>query len=110
MTHTEPSPTPTQQGTPERARQHGALEFSIAPIDLDTLRRYRLGRLREQMRQQDVAGLLLFDPVNTRYAIDATNMQLWAMHYETRCVSWRSTAQLCCSITTTIRILPRGCR
>ena len=29
------------------ARQHGAMEFSEAPIDLDKLRRYRLQRLRE---------------------------------------------------------------
>jgi Xaa-Pro dipeptidase len=29
---------------------------------------------------------LLFDPINTRYAVDATNMQIWCAHYETRCV------------------------
>jgi Xaa-Pro aminopeptidase len=68
------------------ARQHGAMEYSIAPVNLDTVRRYRLDRLREQMRRQDVAGLLLLDPINTRYAVDATNMQIWATHYETRCV------------------------
>ena len=33
-----------------------------------------------------MAGLLLLDPINTRYAVDATNMQLWSAHYETRCV------------------------
>ena len=67
-------------------RQHGAMEYSEAPVDLDTVRRYRLGRLRVQMRQHDVAGLLLFDQLNTRYATDATNMQVWCSHYETRCV------------------------
>ena len=67
-------------------RQHGAMEFSEAPVDLDKVRLYRLGRLREQLRARDCAGLLLFDQINTRYATDATNMQVWCSHYETRCV------------------------
>jgi Xaa-Pro aminopeptidase len=68
------------------ARQHGAMEYSTAPVDLDVVRRYRLERLRQEMRKRDVAGLLLLDPMNTRYATDATNMQVWCTHYETRCV------------------------
>ena len=43
-------------------------------------------RLRLEMERADVAGLLLFDQINTRYATDATNMQVWCSHYETRCV------------------------
>tara|TARA_B100002049_G_scaffold163031_1_gene122140 strand:- start:649 stop:1899 length:1251 start_codon:yes stop_codon:yes gene_type:complete len=68
------------------ARQHGAMEFSQTPVDLDTVRRYRLQRLRRKMAELDVAGLLLFNQINTRYAVDATNMQIWCSHYETRCV------------------------
>ncbi len=68
------------------ARQHGAMEYSEPPVELDGVRRYRLGRLRQQMQTQDVAGLLMFDQINTRYATDATNMQVWCSHYETRCV------------------------
>lgn len=67
-------------------RQHGAMEYSAAPVDLDRMRRYRLGRLRAELEKRDFAGLLLFDPINTRYATDATNMQIWCAHYETRCV------------------------
>ncbi len=67
------------------SRQHGAMEFSEPPTDLDAVRRYRLSRIREQLRRRDCAGVLLFDPVNTRYATDATNMQIWCAHYETRC-------------------------
>ena len=67
-------------------RQHGAMEYSHAPTDLDAVRRYRLDRLRREMRRCDIAGLLLFDQINTRYATDATNMQIWSSHYETRCV------------------------
>src|SRR5262245_43094161 len=68
------------------ARQHGAMEYTEAPVDLDAVRQYRLGRLRNEMRKRDVAGLLLFDQISTRYATDATNMQVWCSHYETRCV------------------------
>jgi Xaa-Pro dipeptidase len=68
------------------ARQHGAMEFTTAPVDLDAVRRYRISRLRSEMKRSDVAGLLLFDQINTRYATDATNMQVWSSHYETRCV------------------------
>ncbi len=69
-----------------KSRQHGAMEYTQAPVELDTVRQYRLGRLRQQMQLADVAGLLLFDQINTRYATDATNMQVWCSHYETRCV------------------------
>ena len=68
------------------ARQHGAMEFSSAPVDLDKVRQYRLQRLRKKMEEHDVVGLLLFNQINTRYAVDATNMQIWCSHYETRCV------------------------
>ena len=68
------------------ARQHGAMEFSTAPVDLNKVREYRLGRVRKKMEEHEVAGLLLFNQINTRYAVDATNMQVWCSHYETRCV------------------------
>ena len=69
-----------------KARQHGAMEYSDAPVDLNTVRRYRLQRLRTKMTELEVAGLLLFNQINTRYAVDATNMQIWCSHYQTRCV------------------------
>ena len=69
-----------------QARQHGAMEFSVPPTDLDKVRHYRLGRVREQLRDRDYAGALLFNQINTRYVTDATNMQVWCAHYETRCV------------------------
>ncbi len=54
--------------------------------DLDTIRRYRLGRVRRQLLRQDYAGVLLYDPINIRYATDSTNMQLWVAHNPTRYV------------------------
>ena len=68
------------------ARQHGAMEYAEAPVDIDTVRRYRLYRIQQQLRRLDYAGILLFDQINCRYACDATNMQVWCSHYETRCV------------------------
>ena len=68
------------------ARQHGAMEYSEAPADLDVVRRYRVGRVREKLKALDYAGILLFNPINTRYASDTSNMQIWCTHYETRCV------------------------
>ncbi len=67
-------------------RQHGAMEYSEAPVDLDKVRLYRLGRIREELQKRDYAGALFFNQINTRYATDATNMQIWCSHYETRCV------------------------
>ena len=38
------------------ARQHGAMEFSTPPCDLDEVRRYRLGRIRQALVARDLAG------------------------------------------------------
>lgn len=52
--------------------------------DLAAMRAYRLERLRGELRRNDCAGLLLFDPLNIRYATDSTNMQLWTAHNPAR--------------------------
>jgi Xaa-Pro dipeptidase len=54
-----------------------------SPVPHETLvraRRYRLARIREQLRAQDCAAILLYDPVNIRYALDLSNMQVWTAH------------------------------
>jgi Xaa-Pro aminopeptidase len=56
----------------------------IAPTTLDAARRYRLGRLRQLLAQHDCSAMLLYDPVNIRYAFDSSNMQVWAMHNAVR--------------------------
>lgn len=55
-----------------------------AEWSLARLRQYRLARLREQMALHDVAGIVLFDSVNLRYATDTTNMQVWGHHNPVR--------------------------
>ena len=66
-------------------RQFGAMEFSTPPTDLNSVRLYRLNRVRQQLAGKGYAGALLFDPINVRYATDSTNMQVWCAHYEVRC-------------------------
>jgi Xaa-Pro aminopeptidase len=48
--------------------------------NLDRMRRHRLDRLVAALHQRDLGGILMFDPLNIRYASDTTNMQLWAAH------------------------------
>jgi Xaa-Pro dipeptidase len=52
----------------------------LSEIDQPAIQRYRLKRIRQQLEEQDVAGVLLFDPVNIRYANGSRNMQVWTMH------------------------------
>jgi len=61
----------------------GADRPLISPIHDDVLNRarlYRLGRLRAQLEKQDIGALLLYEPVNIRYAFDCSNMQVWTSH------------------------------
>lgn len=58
-------------------------EWAAADIEvpnLARLRAFRLERLAAGLRQRELDGVLLFDPLNIRYASDTTNMQLWATH------------------------------
>ena len=48
--------------------------------DLAAMRRYRVERIQQKLREMDYGGVVLFDPLNVRYATDSTNMQLWVMH------------------------------
>jgi len=50
------------------------------------MREYRWKRLTDHIVQRGYGGLLLFDPLNIRYATDSTNMQLWNTHNPFRAV------------------------
>ena len=54
--------------------------------NLDNMREYRWKRLTRHIVDRDYAGLLMFDPLNIRYATDSTNMQLWNTHNPFRAV------------------------
>jgi Xaa-Pro aminopeptidase len=49
----------------------------------EAARRYRLSRIREQLDRHDCAAILLQDPINIRYALDVSNMQVWMAHNPT---------------------------
>jgi len=59
-------------------------ERGLQPPHLPSMRQYRLQRIREQLIARDLGGILLFDPLNIRYATDTTNMQLWTTHNPAR--------------------------
>ena len=83
-------------GTPEVARAAGDLHhLNIGPgealtaewvaaglelPDLPAMRQYRVNRIVAQLNELGYDGIVLFDPLNVRYATDSTNMQLWVMH------------------------------
>ena len=52
--------------------------------DLDAMRAYRLARIRQQLENNDLSAAILCDPLNVRYATDATNMQVWSTHNAVR--------------------------
>ena len=52
--------------------------------DMDAMRRYRLDRIRAELKKRDLAGILVYDPLNVRYATDSTDMQLWCTHNAVR--------------------------
>ena len=48
--------------------------------NLEKMREYRWRRLTQHIVEREYGGLLVFDPLNIRYATDSTNMQLWNTH------------------------------
>jgi len=67
----------------EYLNKEGADKPLRSPIPHATLvkaRGYRKRRIVEQVRAHDCAAILLYDPVNIRYALDVSNMQVWMMH------------------------------
>jgi Xaa-Pro aminopeptidase len=64
-----------------------ALDPALAPAAVPNeaaMRAYRLERLRGELRARDLAGLVVYDPINIRYATGTTNMQVWALHNPVR--------------------------
>ncbi|AXI47237.1 peptidase M24 [Sulfitobacter sp. SK012] len=54
--------------------------------NLEAMRRFRWERLTQHVVDRDYGGVLMFDPLNIRYATDSTNMQLWNTHNPFRAV------------------------
>jgi len=62
----------------------------LAPADLRTaidmrrLRGYRLGRVRAQMRRENCAACILFNPINIRYATGTRRSAVFTLHNPAR--------------------------
>jgi Xaa-Pro aminopeptidase len=52
--------------------------------EMDAARRYRLDRIRAELVKRDMAGIVVYDPLNVRHATDSTDMQLWCTHNAVR--------------------------
>ncbi len=67
----------------EYLNAEGADKPLKSPIPHATLvraRGYRKQRMVDGVNRLDCAAILLYDPINIRYAFDVSNMQLWATH------------------------------
>ncbi|MFK7752554.1 MAG: aminopeptidase P family protein, partial [Sedimentitalea sp.] len=61
-------------------------EAGLMMPNLERMRDYRWKRLTQHVVDRDLGGLLMFDPLNIRYATDSTNMQLWNTHNPFRAI------------------------
>ncbi|KAE8316616.1 peptidase M24, structural domain-containing protein [Aspergillus transmontanensis] len=59
-------------------------QLGLQPPHLPTMRAFRLQRICDQLIDRGLGGILLFDPLNIRYATDSTNMQVWTTHNPAR--------------------------
>ena len=81
-----PDSVPPRQVSITRSKKtdHNTALDCEAGIDMAALRAWRLGRLREQLKARDYAGIVLYDPINLRYATGARNMAVWTLHNPAR--------------------------
>ena len=57
---------------------------ALPEVDVGRMRLDRLERLQTELQERDAGGILLYHPVNIRYATDCRNMQIWTMHNAAR--------------------------
>ena len=72
-------------GPGEPALSEWATEGLSLP-DEKAMMEYRVKRIRSELAKADLAGILLFDPMNQMYATYSPNMQLWITHNPSRYV------------------------
>jgi Xaa-Pro aminopeptidase len=81
---TRPDGTPDDDDRIETGPTKQAFaEWAAAGLEapnLAAMRAFRHARLTKAIADRDIGGILLFDPLNIRYATDAPNMQLWNTH------------------------------
>jgi len=58
----------------------------VPQIDMARMRAYRLGRVQAELERRELAGLVLFDSINIRYASGLRQDQLAQLHYPGRSI------------------------
>ena len=64
--------------------ERNSVDHSPATIDIEQMWSYRLERVRQQIRKADFAGMVLYDPVNIRYATGTSTMPVFSLHFRDR--------------------------
>ena len=81
---TAPSPAAKSHIALARKTPGTGLLDCVDQPDMKRLRAYRLERVRAELRKRDYAGILLYDPINLRYATGSRNMAVWVLHNAAR--------------------------
>ena len=71
---------PTSLETAARTTPLTSLTDTEAMIDLEAMRHYRLGRLREQLKARDIGACVLLSPYSIRYATGVRNCAIFQTH------------------------------
>lgn len=84
MTHTRIRKIGPQPGDPDSPvtgpTQKAIKELATKGLelpDLPAMNKYRRRRIMQQLELRGLGGILLFDPINIRYATGSENMQVW---------------------------------
>lgn len=59
-------------------------ERGLTAPNLERMRQFRLDRTVAEINKRGIAGCLMFDPLNIRYASDSSNMHVWILHNPAR--------------------------
>ena len=60
-------------------------DVSKAPeIDHESIAKHRLARVQTEIQMRDMDGVVLYDPINVRYATSSRNMLVWCLHNPVR--------------------------
>lgn len=84
MSESRPSASPDERMTAACLLYERQGKDSQVAIDTHRMWSYRLSRVREQIRKMDCACMILYDPVNIRYAAGISTMPVFSLHFRDR--------------------------
>ncbi|MGI9301172.1 MAG: M24 family metallopeptidase [Gammaproteobacteria bacterium] len=84
MNELRASTSPDERMTAARKLYERNAAGAGADVDVEAMWSYRLGRVREQIQKEDFACMVLYDPVNIRYATGTSTMPVFSLHFRDR--------------------------